>query len=60
MTAEATDPTTSEPGGETVSRLAAIVFDRDEGVAVARSSRRGKYEPTRPGLLVTGAKTADS
>ena len=31
MTAEATDPTTSEPGGETVSRLAAIVFDRDEG-----------------------------
>ncbi|HZZ62255.1 MAG TPA: DUF2478 domain-containing protein [Roseiarcus sp.] len=30
MTAEATDPTTSEPSGEAVSRLAAIVFDRDE------------------------------
>jgi Protein of unknown function (DUF2478) len=30
MTAEATDPTTSEPSDEAVSRLAAIVFDRDE------------------------------
>ncbi len=30
MTVEATDPTTREPSGEPVSRLAAIVFDRDE------------------------------
>src|SRR5271157_1471391 len=30
MTVEATDPTMRDPGGETVSRLAAIVFDRDE------------------------------
>ena len=30
MSAEATDPTTRDFGDETVSRLAAIVFDRDE------------------------------
>jgi hypothetical protein len=30
MTAEATDPTRRDSGDETVSRLAAIVFDRDE------------------------------
>jgi Protein of unknown function (DUF2478) len=30
MTAEATDPTTPEPSEEPVSRLAAIVFERDE------------------------------
>jgi len=30
MTVEATEPTTRDPGGEPVSRLAAIVFDRDE------------------------------
>ena len=30
MTAEASDPTTPEPGDEPMSRLAAIVFGRDE------------------------------
>jgi Protein of unknown function (DUF2478) len=49
MTAEATDPTTPEPGDEPVSRLAAIVFDRDEapdealiafvGAAIAHGAR---------------------